>query len=502
VNLLRVGAVAAAAALAAACSAAPGAAPASQAMAGAAVPAVVPFAAGHVLAVGGMSAPPTTAQCESYFGIACYQSAQMRVAYNVNTLWAKGIGGQGKTIVIIDAFGSPSIAADLHAFDTQMHLPDAPSFKVITPEGSITTNKSTCTNTYQPGSKYDTCADFYSWTDETSLDVEWSHALAPKANILLVETPATETEGVYGFPQLIAAENYVVNHRLGNVITQSFGAAENTFTSTQLNSLRYAYANAAAHGITVLAASGDQGSTDYTCSGSCASPADIICCDTHPAVDWPSSDPLVTAVGGTQLHLSSTGSRTAPDNVWNDSSTTVGVPGPAYTWGAGGGGHSGYFARPSFQNGVASTAGRYRSTPDIAMSAAVNGAVDFYDTTDPNVAGWGVVGGTSEASPLFAGIIALTDQYANRGLGDINTALYALAKSGAAKSGITPIGKGSNAFTFCEAADIQSDSSCASSADLVQVPGYSANNTWNDATGWGTVNGAVFVPALARTPGA
>jgi subtilase family serine protease len=260
--------------------------------------------------------------------------------------------------------------------------------------------------------------------------------------------------------------------------------------------------NAAQHGVTVLAASGDQGSTDYFCdpSSGCANPNNATCCESTRAIDWPSSDPLVTAVGGTQLHLNAAGERTAPDSVWNDLSSTVGVTGPVYTWGAGGGGHSTVFARPRFQNGVAGIVGNSRGTPDIAMSAAVNGAVDFYDTTDPSVAGWGIVGGTSEASPLFSGIVALADQVAGHSLGYLNPALYAMAQS-RVPDGIVPISHGNNTFTFCIAADVESDASCPSSSDLVTVPGFNANGYYNDATGWGTVNAASFVPALARFAG-
>jgi subtilase family serine protease len=463
---------------------------------------VVPFATGHIVAAGHMSQPPTTAQCETDFGIACYQPFQLQQAYDLAPLFSRGIEGQGETIVIVDAFGSPSIASDLQTFDSQEGLPNPPSFRVITPEGPISTNPSNCTSVYSPTGP-DLCSDYYGWTDETSLDVEWSHVMAPKANILLVETPMTETEGIYGFPQIVAAENYVINHHLGDVITQSFGATEQTFTSpSQINSLRSAYVNAAQHGVTVLAASGDQGSTDYYCdpSSGCANPNNATCCESTRAIDWPSSDPLVTAVGGTQLHLNAEGERTAPDSVWNDLSSTVGVTGPVYTWGAGGGGHSTVFARPPFQNGVAGLVGDSRGTPDIAMSAAVNGAVDFYDTTDPSVAGWGIVGGTSEASPLFSGIVALADQVAGHSLGYLNPALYAMAQS-RVPDGIVPISQGSNTFTFCIAADVESDASCPSSSDLVTVPGFDANGYYNDATGWGTVNAASFVPALARFAG-
>ena len=470
--------------------------PAVAASAAAAVQ-VTPFVTGHILGKG-TATPLTTAQCEADYGIACYEPAQLQTAYNLGPLFARGDEGQGETIAVVDAFGSPSIAADLRTFDSTFGLPNPPSLKVITPVGRITTNARNCKSTYSPTGP-DLCSDYYGWTDETSLDVEWAHTMAPKANILLVETPDTETEGVYGFPQIVAAENYVINHHLADVITQSFGAGENTFTSAaQIESLRSAYINAAAHGVTVLAASGDQGSSDDTCTGtSCADPSDVFCCDSTPTIDWPSSDPLVTGVGGTQLSLNAEGERTAPDQVWDDLSSTVGVTGPVYTWGAGGGGRSAVFARPAFQNGVARTVGATRGTPDIAMSAAVNGAVDYYDSSDPNTGGWNIVGGTSEASPLFSGIVALADHAAGHSLGDINPALYSLGEEGA-RSGIVPISEGSNAYTFCIAADLESDGSCPSSSDLVTVPGSTANGTYNDATGWGTVNAAVFVPALAR----
>ncbi len=497
--LVRGAAITAIAALGAAVAAAAPVSVAAVAPTAAAAVHVVPFATGHIVAAGHMAQPPTTAECETDFGIACYQPFQLQRAYDLAPLFAKGIEGQGETIVIVDAFGSPSIASDLQTFDSQEGLPNPPSFRVITPEGPITTNPSNCTSVYSPTGP-DLCSDYYGWTDETSLDVEWSHVMAPKANILLVETPMTETEGVYGFPQIVAAENYVIDHHLGDVISQSFGATEQTFASPgQIYSLRSAYVNAARHGVTVLSASGDQGSTDYYCdpSSGCANPNNLLCCNSNRAIDWPSSDPLVTAVGGTQLHLNAQGYRTAPDSVWDDLSSTVGVTGPVYTWGSSGGGHSTVFSRPQFQDGVAGIVGHSRSTPDIAMSAAVNGAVDFYDTTDPSVAGWGIVGGTSEASPLFSGIVALADQVAGHSLGYLNPALYAMAQS-RGPDGIVPISQGDNTFTFCLPADVESNDSCPSSSDLVTVPGFAANGYYNDATGWGTVNAASFVPALAR----
>jgi subtilase family serine protease len=108
------------------------------------------------------------------------------------------------------------------------------------------------------------------------------------------------------------------------------------------------------------------------------------------------------------------------------------------------------------------------------------------------------VGGTSEASPLFSGIVALADQVAGHSLGDLNPDLYALAQ-GKESNGIVPISQGSNAYTYCIVADIKTTSSCTSASDLVSVPGFQANGSYNNATGWGTVDAASFVPALAQS---
>ncbi len=168
---------------------------------------------------GHFAQPPTTAQCEqpppAGAGIACYGPTQYEQAYDMNPLYHAGLTGAGKTIVLVDSFGSPTIQSDLQTFDQAYGLPAPPSFKIITPDGPV--NQS---DPAAPG-----------WGVETSLDVEYSHAMAPGANILLVETPVAETEGTVGFPEIVAAENYVIDHHLGDVISQSFGATEETFPS-------------------------------------------------------------------------------------------------------------------------------------------------------------------------------------------------------------------------------------------------------------------------------
>ena len=154
------------------------------------------------------------------------------------------------------------------------------------------------------------------WAVETTLDVEYAHSIAPGAKIVLAETPVAETEGTTGLPEMMNAEQSLINRGVGDVISQSFGATENTFPGfdqhnySSLLNLRYAFQDAAAHGVTVLAASGDNGATDDEADGVTLYPMRVN--------SWPSSDPLVTSVGGTQLSLDNNGNRLSPDVVWND----------------------------------------------------------------------------------------------------------------------------------------------------------------------------------------
>ncbi|HEY6525053.1 MAG TPA: S53 family peptidase [Solirubrobacteraceae bacterium] len=407
-------------------------------------------------------APPTTAQCEADFGIACYGPIQYEKAYDMNPLYRAGLTGAGKTIVIVDSFGSPTIKADLNTFDAAYGLPGPPSFNVITPDGPVNQNDPAA-----PG-----------WGVETSLDVEYSHAIAPGANILLVETPVAETEGVTGLPEIVAAENFVINHHLGDVITQSFGATEETFPSARsILGLRSAFENAAAHGVSVLASSGDAGPTDET-----AAPDGE---DFYPfrVNSWPSSDPLVTSVGGTQLHLDANGNRLAPDNLWNDPPTICTSPC------GGGGGVSAVFSRPFYQDRVANVTGRRRGTPDISMSAAVDGGANvFWSFPGAGEPGWNIIGGTSEASPLFSGVVAVADQAAGHDLGLLNPALY--DHGDGFGTGVVDITRGNSTTTFTNPAGDPFPGTHT-------VQGFSAVRGYDLATGLGTADGTALVAELA-----
>ena len=410
----------------------------------------------HILVPGRFAQPPTTADCETQLGIACYAPFQFQQAYDMNPLYRAGLDGAGKTIVIVDSFGSPTIEADLKTFDEAFGLPAPPSLSIIQPAGPVPP--------FDPGN-----STMAGWAEETSLDVEYAHSMAPGANILLVETPVAETEGVTGFPEIVEAENYVIRHNLGDVISQSFGATEETFPNqASLRSLRGAYKNAFVHHVTVLGSSGDGGATDYELNGT-----DLF---RRQVNSWPSSDPLVTSVGGTQLHLDANGFRTAPDNVWNDN-PLVATP-PA----ASGGGVSSVFRRPFYQNGVASIVGGARGTPDISMSAAVDGAAIVYLGFPGITPGYYPIGGTSEASPLFSGIVAIADQAAGHRLGLLNPALYALGNGGT--GGIVDITTGTNTVTFPQG------------GQTITVNGFDAVPGYDLSSGLGTANGNRLVNDL------
>jgi subtilase family serine protease len=409
--------------------------------------------------------PPTTADCEAQIGIACYSPQQFQTAYNLGPLYKKGFTGKGETIVIVDSYGFEGIGQELATFDRGFHLPAPPNFTVLQPEGPIPPFNAT----KRPM--------MVGWAQETSLDVEYSHAIAPDANILLVETPVAETLGVTGFPQIIAAENYVIDHHLGDVITQSFAAPEAGFPNAQsILNLRSAYKNAAAHGVTVLAASGDAGPSGAKTLTSQGFASTYFL---RRVAEWPSDDPLVTGVGGLEFFLDAKGNPTQPPAVWND---TALFGSPA----AGSGGLSTVFSRPSYQNGVASTVGSSRGFPDISMSAAVNGAALVYlsAAAAQGTAGYYLIGGTSEASPEFSGIIAIADQMAGHGLGLINPALYAMEAAGA--PGIVDVTHGNNTVTFPQNGATRT------------VHGWSAVSGYDLSTGVGTVNAALFIPELVH----
>lgn len=282
-----------------------------------------------------------------------YTASEIRSAYSYSSY-----AGAGETIAIIDAYGSPSLSSDLACFDQVMGLP-APSLTVVSPFGSVH-GKNT------------------GWGVETSLDVEWAHAMAPAASILLIVTPSSSLTYLVN-----DAIPYAVAHG-ASVISMSWGAAEsNLGCSTESAESTY-FANAASAGAIPVAASGDGGANDGT---------------NAPTVDYPSADPHVVGAGGTTLSTTSTYAWSS-EVVWNDAS------------GATGGGVSSCFAEPSYQSShgiqVTTASGTQtptgRAVPDVGYDSSPYTGFWTYDTS--GYSGWLQVGGTSAAAPQWAAIFA------------------------------------------------------------------------------------------------
>jgi subtilase family serine protease len=442
----------------------------------------------------GSTTPPTEANCFSV-GRRCFTATSMQNSYNLGPLYAAQDEGQGVTIAIIDSFGNPNMASDLANFDTQMGLRHMCGEPGVTCSAGMPTfqhvywNGATQVKAPPPGSNGTGTQTRNIWALETSLDVEWAHTIAPQANILLMTTNPAETLGVQGFPAMMNAEQFIIDHHEATVISQSFAAAEETFASTQsLLNLRHAFISAASSGVTVLGASGDGGTANAFFTP-VKKPATIP----FPTVEWPASDPLVTGVGGTYL-CTDPATGTGVDSA--DPPGTCGAnPGVREVgWIDAGGGFSHVFTRPYYQDTlpVGSTPiGAMRGVPDVAYQASSRTGVLVYDTApgdaqgglncpagNPCSAGWYVVGGTSSSTPQWAGLVAIADQIAGHGLGLINPALYALAS-----------GPNYGSYFY----DVTTGNNQANPT----IPGYPATTGWDPVTGLGTPNAANLVPALA-----
>jgi subtilase family serine protease len=444
--------------------------------------------------------PPTQAQCNSV-GRRCFTPQSTRASYNLNPLYAAGFDGRGVTIAIVDSYGSHTIAHDLHVYDTQMGLPamcgeegltgaacaGLPTFSQLALQGSPATKAPPPTSN-GPGLE-----DKSAWALEVSLDVETAHAIAPAANILLVTTPSAETLGVQGFPQMMSAEDYVVRNHLAQVISQSFGSAEEAFGSSQsLLNLRGAFKDAASNGVTVLASSGDSGTANATKQSLVGNNPnnDVI---PFPTVGWPASDPLVTGVGGTYLCTNAV-TGTGIDSTSPPVNCQV-TPVREIGWVDSGGGFSHVFARPDFQNTLPASStpipGNQRGVPDVALQASSRTGALIYLTLPPDgqsglicpggtpcSTGWYDIGGTSLSSPQWAGIVALADQVNGGGLGLINPGLYRIGADPA---------RYANDFYDVTTGNNQTDPN---------IPGYPATTGWDPVTGLGTPNAANLVPDL------
>jgi subtilase family serine protease len=389
--------------------------------------------------------PPTDADCRASLGFPCYSPQEIQNAYGLTALLNAGYTGDGQTIIIIDSFGSPTIASDLATFDAGYGLPEPPSLTVLAPLGTVP---------FDPSNR-----DQVGWAAETTLDVEWAHALAPGARIVLLTSPVDETEGVQGLPEFLQLEQYALHHHLGKIISQSWGATENTLFDAAgrrvIADFERFYLRAALENVTVLSGTGDTGTAGLDVNYEFYP---------FPTVGFPASSPLVTAVGGTSLYADTDGNYQS-ETVWNNGH------------GASGGGVSQYFWEPLYQYllpaSVQKKLHHHRGIPDVAYNADPNTGIMIYRSFPPRAPGYYLIGGTSEGAPQWAGIIADANQLAGRPLGFLNPRLYLLRGKG-----FHDVTVGNNSF--------------------LGLPGYNATPGWDLATGWGTPNVGALLPRLAE----
>lgn len=437
--------------LLAATGAAASAAPAAAAGSGGVAPLAV---TGHFMG----AARPTSDECYAAFQIGCYGPPDLRNQYDFNAAYANGDTGAGQTIVIFDSFGSPTIQADLAHFDTSYGIGAPPSFKVYQPEGKVTYSYLNASPSAVAANK--NMQTQISWGYETALDVEYAHAMAPGANIALVETPNAETQGVQGLQNLENAQRWALDNHIGNVWSDSWATTEQAFHSPSvIQQLNRLYADAAAQGVTAFFGSGDTGVYNSNKQGTPYP---------YPTVNFPSSSPNVVSVGGTEIPAPQPSLQSYnPEAVWND------------CCGQGGGGYSTVFPEPAYQqaSNIPDPTGM-RGLPDVSYNAALVSAVLIYESFDPAGAGWIIIGGTSAATPQWAAVDAIVNQ-ADGNLGFLNPKLYALYQNPSLyASAFHDITTGNNSSG--------------------PVTGYDATIGWDPASGLGTPDVANLVAALAN----
>lgn len=373
--------------------------------------------------------------------VRCYNPQQIRRAYNIQSVLDAGITGEGRTIVIIDGFQSPTIAHDLATFDRVFGLPN-PTLNRIAPDGLTPFNPNDPT---QVG-----------WSAEITLDVEWSHVVAPDATIDLVLAKSGND------PDILSATKFAVENNLGAVISQSFGEGEACADPNLLQAEHQVFKAATAEHITLLASSGDQGAAQPTCDGA----------SFFLSASTPASDPLVTGVGGTHLAANPQTGAYVGETAWNDS------------FGASGGGFSTLYSRPNFQEDVVQR--KQRGVPDVAYNGDVNGGVlVVWSSSGAGPDRVFIFGGTSAGSPQWAGIIALSEQVAGHRLGFINKAIYRIGESAASSRAFHDIVIGNNTFTGTDA-----------TGKTVTILGFNTRQGWDPVTGWGSPNVARLIPLL------
>ncbi|HTX79912.1 MAG TPA: S53 family peptidase [Longilinea sp.] len=419
-------------------------------------------------------------QVVGYPGVSgtCYDPYQMRVAYGVDSFIAAGKDGTGKTIVIVDAFQNPNLVSQVATYNTYYGLPQfnagpgTPTFTQVAPDGLTP---------FVVGD-----GNMTGWAEEISLDVEWAHAIAPGANIVLELGKDNSDEA------LISAFNDAVNHNRGDVISMSFGEADTCLGPDLTAQWHRAFVNATLKHITLFASSGDEGAAQPTCDGN-----SWIKVSSSPA-----SDPLVSAVGGTELSAAGfcftaygCDPTTYPaagtymsEIAWNEGAP-YGDFQDVFGLGtlASGGGFSTIWREPAYQQGVVH-GGKMRGEPDVSYNAAVLHGVLTYLEIPGVPAGFYRFGGTSAGSPQWAAITVIADQVAHHDYGFLNAAFYRLGQEAPNYlASFHDVTSGANS-------SLQFDSN----NNPVDITGFNAGKGWDAVTGLGSPKAHNIIDRLPR----
>lgn len=335
--------------------------------------------------------------------------------------------------------------------------------------------------------------------DEAQLDVEWSGAVAPSATVVYVYST-----------DVITSLTNIIDNKLAPIASISYGDCESATGFATLQAENQMFMQANAEGITVLGPGGDSGATD--CDYTATNATLPLTSATHGlAVDFPASSPNVTGLGGTMFN-EGTGSYFStsndgnggsaisyiPEAVWNETAVSIGSGGGLA---AGGGGVSAYFTKPYWQTGTGVPSDSARDVPDVSLNAAANHDGYLFCSQGSCVNGFrgspnancpsgcfAVVGGTSVATPAFAGILALVQQKIGNATGNANPVLYALANSTYNAAVFHDVTVGNNASP-CTAGSTD----CPSGGSI----GYNAGTGYDLASGWGSVDAMNLVQAWA-----
>jgi subtilase family serine protease len=386
----------------------------------------------------------------------CYTPRQFRAAYAIQPLLDRGITGRGQTVVLLEfppvAAGSPptvtDIRQDVARFDSAFGLPAA-RVQVV----------NTLAHAASP------------WlaTEEEVADTEIVHAVAPDAAIreILIPSPYTASPGKAGAAVAAALRLGLTQ---GGVIELSADEGEQCFTPAEAAQMNAALQAAQHDRVTVVMSSGDYGAAINHCRGARTAVAYV------KGANFPGSDPLTLAVGGTSLQASRTTGAYIGETAWNHPPTA-----PEGISQASGGGFSRLFPRPGYQDGIPGI-GATRGVPDVAADADSRTGMALAISDGGQDYGLTGIGGTSVAAPLWAAVIALADQYAGRHLGFVNPALYQIGRSASYHQAFHDVTAGTNTVTF----------------PGQTITGYQAGPGWDPVTGWGSPNAQALVPLLAR----